>query len=191
MTYSSKAPTSSQPVLFHDLNGDDWKEVLRRKLAPHLAVLLENAAYTATLALFLLAESDADREEALHELGITGDDVDAIRAGDRGCLRRGEAATAPLVLRNRRHSQRASTSFRHSSSTASTKQLVRAGLPADIAGQVVERGGGQAVRGDVSPDGALSLLADNGVDLQELDRRLRAGRRPRRLDDRRRSAAAQ
>ena len=73
--------TSSQPVLFHDLVGEGWKEALRRKLAPHLAALVENPAYAATFALFLLAESDAEREDTLHELGITNDDVDAIRAG--------------------------------------------------------------------------------------------------------------
>lgn len=168
-----EGPASPQPVLFHDLNGEDWKDVLRRKLAPHLAVLLENTAYTATLAVFLLAESDADREEALHELGITGDDVDAIRTA------------IGAVSEEEKHRQRRWFSAIVAILSGVDKlpsveldhvdeALVRAGLPGDIAHRLVEHGGGQSVRGDVSPDGALSLLVETGVDLEELDEWLRA-----------------
>jgi hypothetical protein len=167
-----EAPTTSHPVLYHDLNGDDWKEVFRRKLAPHLAVLLENTAYTATLALFLLAESDAEREEALHDLGIAGDDVDALRTAigavseeDRHRKHRWFSA---IVATRRNLDKLPSVELENVG-----EELVRAGLPAVIAQQLVERGGGQTVRADVSPDGALSLLAENGIDLQQLDQRLR------------------
>jgi hypothetical protein len=167
-----EGPTTSQPVLYHDLTGEDWKEVLRRKLAPHLAVLLENAAYMATLALFLLAESDADREEALHEFGITGDDVDAIRTAIG-------AASEEEGQRRRRWFSAIVATLRSVAELPSVElenldeELVRAGLPADIARHVVERGGGRAVRADAGRDGVLMLLAENGVSLRQLDKHLR------------------
>ena len=65
-----EGPTTPTPVLYHDLIGHDWVDRLRRKLAPHLANLLENTAYTHTIALFLQQETDAEREEFLLELGI-------------------------------------------------------------------------------------------------------------------------
>ena len=71
-------PTSSAPVLFHDLAGDGWQDRFRRKLAPYLAAVVENPAYAHTFALFLQAESDAEREEFLLELGISQDEVDVI-----------------------------------------------------------------------------------------------------------------
>jgi hypothetical protein len=37
-------PTSVAPVLFHDISGDGWQDRLRRKVAPHLATVLENTA---------------------------------------------------------------------------------------------------------------------------------------------------
>ena len=43
-----------------------------------MATLLENPAYAHTFALFLQAETDAEREEFLLELGISGDDVEAV-----------------------------------------------------------------------------------------------------------------
>ena len=73
-------PTSTSPILFHDMSGEGWQDRLRRKIAPHLATVLENTAYSHTFALFLQAETDADREEFLIELGISGDEVDAVAA---------------------------------------------------------------------------------------------------------------
>jgi hypothetical protein len=52
--------------------------------------------------------------------------------------------------------------------------LIRAGLRPEAAGRLIELGGGHAVRGDAHPDGALWLLAANGVDLRDLENRLRA-----------------
>ncbi len=66
-----QGPTTTYPVLFHDFNGEGWIERLRRKLAQPLAAVLENPAYAATFALFLLADSTADREQVLQDLGIT------------------------------------------------------------------------------------------------------------------------
>ena len=38
-----------RPVLYHDFDGNDWVDRLRRKVAPALAALVENPAYGATL----------------------------------------------------------------------------------------------------------------------------------------------
>ena len=164
-------PASAHPVLYHDLGGDDWQEALRRKLAPHLAALLQNSAYTATLALFLLAESDAEREEALHELGITADDVDGIRAGigavsdeERGRQRRWFAAIVAALTGDDRAVE----------PDDAVAALTAAGLSDELAARLAELGGGQAQREDVAPGGALAVLVANGFDLGALDASLRA-----------------
>ena len=166
-------PKTSQPILFHDLVAEGWKEALRRKLAPHLAALLENPAYSATFALFLLADSDADREEALHELGITGDDVDAVRAAIG-------AVSHEEKVRQRRWFSAVVATLNGATALEAVdldyvvEALTGAGMPTDVAGRLAEHGGGQSVRRDVSPEGALWLLAANDVDLREVDKRLRA-----------------
>jgi hypothetical protein len=168
-----EAATSSQPVLFHDLVGEGWQGALRRKLAPHLAALVENPAYTATFALFLLAESDAEREDALQELGITNDDVDAIRSSIG-------AVSQEEKQRQRRWFSAIVASLSPVDEVPSVEPdhiveaLTRAGLATDVATRLAEHGGGQSVRGDADPDGALWLLAEAGVDLRDLDSRLRA-----------------
>src|SRR5690606_18648979 len=73
-------PTSARPVLYHDLTGDGWQDRIRRRIAPHLATVLENASYTHTFAIFLQADSDTEREEFLLELGISSDELDAVLA---------------------------------------------------------------------------------------------------------------
>ena len=164
---------SSQPILYHDLTGEGWKDALRRKLAPHLAKLLENPAYSATFALFLLAESDAEREEALHELGITTDEVDAIRVGlgavsdeERGRQRRWFCAIIALL--------RGVESPTPTDLHQVADELVSAGLSMDAAMHLVEHGGGEAARANVEPDGPLWLLANNGVELSKFDEMLKS-----------------
>ena len=63
----------------------------------HLAVLLENPAYAATFALFLLAETDAERDEVLRDLGISVDDVDGHPLKRRRGVRGREDASAAVV----------------------------------------------------------------------------------------------
>jgi len=165
--------TTANPILFHDLVGDGWKETLRRKLAPHLAKMLENPAYSATFALFLLAETDAEREEALHELGITGEDVDAIRAGigavsdeERIRQRRWYEAIVAVVG--------GAPMGEDVDLDDPADALTAAGLPAELAQRLVERGGGDSARSDTEPSGPLSLLAEADVDLRALDQQLQS-----------------
>lgn len=72
------APTSASPVLYHDLRGPDWTDRLRRHLAPHVAALVENAAYEHTLEAFFNRDGDAEREHFLLTLGVRPEDVDHI-----------------------------------------------------------------------------------------------------------------
>lgn len=163
-------PTTSQPVLYHDFPQESWRERLRGKLGENVAAVLENPAYSATLTLFLQKETDADREDFLLELGVTPDDVDAVRLA--------------LGVVSEADRQRRLVWFQaicevaggpaHGSEDAQDEEanLVAAGLQVDTARRLVELGGGSDVRANVGPDGTLRLLADAGVSLEALHRAL-------------------
>ncbi|MEJ7786405.1 MAG: hypothetical protein WKF96_16500, partial [Solirubrobacteraceae bacterium] len=167
-----EAATSSQPVLYHDIRGDTWKATLRRKLPQHLAVLLENAAYTATFALFLQAETDAEREEVLRDLGVSVDNLEAIRA-IAGAVSEEEKARQQrwfaAVLQALGHGALVVTL----DSSDATDVLERAGLSTEVATRLADLGGGADARRDTGPDGALWLLQINGVALSLIDEALR------------------
>lgn len=167
-----EGPTSSAPILFHDFSGENWKDHVRRRLAPHLAAILENAAYTATLALFLLADGDAAREGALQELGITATDVENIRSqlgavtsGDRDRHHRWFSA----VLSVRTGLQADPTR----DPEALHAHLRDSGFTDEDASRLIHLGGGTGVRGDASPQGSLWLLESKGFDLRALDTKLK------------------
>ncbi len=164
-------PTSGSPVLFHDLSGDGWQDRLRRKIAPYLARVLENPAYAHTFALFLQAENDAEREEFLLELGISADEVDAIKAR--------------LGIVSEEEHQRHLRWFRAILDVLGAEPLESAfdaeqlafrlkstNLPAHVADRLVELGGGEEVRRETDQDSALRLLAGAGVDLKLLHSKL-------------------
>jgi hypothetical protein len=165
-------PTSKSPVLFHDLSGDGWQDRLRRKIAPHLALVLENQAYSATFALFLQAESDSEREEFLLELGISGEDVEdiAMHIGianeeNRKCHQRWYRA----VLESR---GRSSTEIELGRDML-IEVLAAAGIDEEVVHRLVDAGGSEDVRRDTSEGRPLRLLNEAGVDLAILDMHLR------------------
>ena len=167
-----EAATGSQPVLYHDIRGDTWKETLRRKLPQHLAVLLENPAYTATFALFLQAETDAEREDVLRDLGVSVDDVEGIRSSvgavseeEKERQRRWFAAVLEAL------GQEALVAPLDSSDAGGL--LERAGLPTEVAMRLADLGGGADARRSTGPDSALWLLETNGVELSLIDDALR------------------
>jgi len=167
-----EAATSSQPVLYHDIRGETWSETFRRKLPLHLAVLLENPAYAATFALFLGAETDAERDEVLRDLGVSVDDVDGIRSSV-GAVSEEERALQRLWVATIIKMLDRDELVPILESTDSSDVLERAGLPKDVATRLADLGGGADVRRDASTDGALWLLATNGVALPLLDKALR------------------
>ena len=71
--------TTPNPVIYHDLKGDGWRDAFRRRLAPHIARIIERPDYADVFALFLLDDTDVQREATLLERGITQADVDEIR----------------------------------------------------------------------------------------------------------------
>lgn len=167
-----EGPTSSHPRIFHDLVGEQWELRFRRKVAPLLAAIVENPAYAATFSLFLQADTDHERESVLQDLAITPEDVDAIR-GRLGALTDEERAAAQrwfraiLGMRNAK-------SVDVSDAQALHDALIDADFDVSVAGQLVAIGGGDAVRRDDSREGALWMLSFAGIDLYELDRRLRS-----------------
>lgn len=165
-------PTSPAPVLFHDLAGDGWQDRLRRKIAPHLAAILDNSAYSHTFALFLQAETDAEREEFLLEIGISGDEVEAVaaRIGVVGEEERGRHLRWYRAILNVLDHQPVDLTLHEA---ALVPALTAAGLEADDVGVLIDAGGGDAVRRDVGDGTPLRLLNDRGVDLVSLDAELR------------------
>lgn len=164
-------PTSSAPVLFHDLTGEGWPDRFRRKFAPYLAAVVENPAYAHTFALFLQAESDAEREEFLLELGISQDEVDVIRSrvgviGEEQSRQHIAWYQAILLATG------ASGEGVDFDETKLTAELVAAGFDDDVARRLVEAGGGEAVRRDASDGSALRLLSESGVDPYQVHEQL-------------------
>lgn len=169
---------SASPLLYHDLNGTDWLDRLRRHVAPHLAELVENPAYAATLEVLLGHDDPDEREAWLLGVGVTDNELEQVRdslaiAGlvSQEEERRWWQALLPLLGAN-------------ADLPAEPDALgaaVRVALDADgLAGggslgqKLLEAGGGPAVRRDARPDGTLAALEAHGVTLAELDEGLRA-----------------
>ena len=166
-------PTSKSPVLYHDFSGERWQDRLRRKIAPHLALVLENQAYSATFALFLLAETDAEREEFLLELGISSEDVSTINMKigvsneeDRKCHQRWYCS----ILESR--SDDVTVSDINLEPVELVRKLADFGFDESLAQRIVEGGGGESVRSDVRAGSPLHLLDEAGVDIAILNDRL-------------------
>ena len=163
-------PTSVAPILWHDFDGEGWHDRLRRKLAAHLAALLQNPAYTATFALFLIAETDTERAEVLQDLGVSSDEVEIIK------FRIG-AVTADDVQRDLRWFKAIVQCLGGPAELVDANEplgaLLASGLTPTVAARLAELGGGVDVRESPEVDGALQLLAKM-LNLAELDRRLRA-----------------
>ena len=164
--------TTPEPAIYHDLGGDNWQERFRRKLAPHVARILERPDYADIFALFLLDETGAEREATLLERGITSADVDAIRAAV------GIVSESEKSLHRRWFG--AITAVLTGSNTpadvpdAAAEALAAGGLSRDDAARIIDYGGGEEARRDIAPGGALEFLRDHGVDLRALDKVLRA-----------------
>ena len=167
-----EGPTTATPVLYHDLRGDSWEESLRRKIAPHLATLLESPAYAATFELYLQRDSESEREAALHDLQITNEDVESVKTAigivseqDRRRATRWFGAIVATLT--------GSSVMPEIGLNQVVEVLVAAGISDEAARRLHELGDSTA-REDVSPDGSLWILDAAGVDLAELDQRLRA-----------------
>lgn len=159
-------PTTQQPVLYHDLREDGWKERLRGKLGENVAAILENPAYSATFTLFLQKDNDADREDFLLELGVTPDDVDAVR------LALGVVSEADRTRRRVWYEaicDAAGHPFQNADAAEDEESnLLAAGLPLETARRLLELGGGADVRTNVGPDSALRLLVNALISLEHL-----------------------
>ena len=165
-------PTSGPPVIYHDLKGEGWQDRFRRKLAPHLARLLENPAYADTFMVLLLDETDAEREATLLDRGITSADVDAIRVAV-GAVSEGERRQQGRWFGALVAARKGLNAPQPINTDRAAEALVEAGIGEDEAEELVRLGGGESVRRDTSPTGALWLVHDLGIDLAEVDRLLR------------------
>ncbi len=167
------ATSSKPPVLFHDFDGDGWQDRLRRKIAPHLAAVLEANAYAHTFALFLQAEGDGEREEFLLELGITDEDV-AVVASQLGAVGETERASSrrwySAVLRTLGVDRIPELHDRESVGRA----LRDAGADGDLVQRLLAAGGGEEARTSTAADSAIRALHAAGIDLTRVDDALRA-----------------
>ena len=133
------------PVIYHDLKGEGWRDAFRRRLAPHIARIIERPDYADVFALFLLDDTDVQREATLLERGITQADVDEIRTASGVVSEREKRAirlwfgTILALLRGAdRPADVVDDKIRET--------LEAAGLSHDQASRLVERGGGDHAR---------------------------------------------
>jgi hypothetical protein len=166
--------TTRMPVLYHDF-ATHWIDRIRRRLGKELATILESQAHADTFELLLQQDDDESIEHFLELRGIRSRDVEHVR----GTLRltseaEDEAATRwwTAMLRSlgwdgvlpRGHEAEGANRVLHDIGWLEDEEL----------GAVLMRaGGGRAVRGDTSPEGALAALERAGLDLADLDRELR------------------
>jgi len=171
-------PTTTRPVLYHDFNGDGWVDRLRRHLSPHLAELVQNPAYGATLALLLQYDEPSERESWLLELGITDLELDQVRGSlqvaglvTREEERRWWTALLPLL----------GCPVALPDDDADLVGVVRAALQDgghlgsidDIGFVLLNSGGGLPVRRDTRPGSPLAALEAHDIDLKSFDEALR------------------
>jgi len=157
-------PRSTKPVLFHDFSDDDWRDRLRQKISPYFAAILENPVYAHTFMAFLQSDKSG-REEFLHDLGISENDVDAIEtgvgvAGEDEWQRRVRWFRAILAVRECEPSNLNREDF--------ASELKNSGLPDGVAHRLVEIGGGEEVRRQIGEGSALRMLHEAGTDLRKL-----------------------
>ena len=161
------------PVIYHDLKGEGWRDAFRRRLAPHIARIIERPDYADVFALFLLDDTDVQREATLLERGITQADVDEIRTAI-GIVSEGEKRAYRLWFGTILALIRGEDAPADVAEETIPEALEAAGLSPDEASRLIDRGGGDQARRDVEPDGALAQLRDRGVDLRALDEMLKA-----------------
>jgi len=160
------------PVIYHDLKGDAWRDTFRRRLAPHIAQIIERPDYADAFALFLLDDTDVQREATLLERGITQADVDEIRTAIR-IVSEGEKRAYRIWFGTILALIRGEDAPAAVAEETIPEALEAAGLSLDEASRLIDRGGGGQARRDVEPDGALAQLQDRGVDLRALDEMLK------------------
>lgn len=165
---------TAEPVVYHDLEGEDWIMRLRPRLATPLALVVENPAYAATFQLLMLAETEQDRDNVLHDLGISDADIESIRSGlgavtdqDERSFRRWFAALLTVSSGNEIHAADVDLTV-----AALAKSLVDSGLEPAAARTLSAAGGGPAVRTQRS--GVLDTVSAARVDLGHLHDALRA-----------------
>lgn len=155
------------PIIFHDFTGEGWKERLRKRIAPHLASLLENSAYSATFALFLMTDSDLEREEFLIELGITPDDVSVI-ASKLGIISEEDKIWHQRWFLSLLALKGVDTPAVNLDPNTLETCLVEAGYSKVTAALLCEAGGDEHSRYDTRENAPLRLLSSDGINLQEL-----------------------
>lgn len=163
-----EGPTTATPVLFHDLRGDDWPNALQGLIGPHIANILGSDAYAATFQLLLLQPA-GQRSRFLLDLGIGDEEVDQVRSA----LGR---ATEAAQAEGRRWRDAVSSLLGFRGATAWPEGKWRDRVSARL-GRAAERllaaGDSTAVRSDDRRDGALAVLQQAGIDLADLDLKLR------------------
>ena len=168
-----EGPTTPNPVIYLDLNGDRWRESFRRRLGPLVARVLERPDYADIFTLFLLGDTDLDREATLLDRGIRTADVDKIRAAigivseDEKRLHKHWFGAVIALLRG-------AGTLADVAEEAVAAELTSAGLSQDQATRLMELGGGEQARRSAAPGGALSELRSLSLDLRSLDEMLKA-----------------
>ena len=168
-------PLSAKPILYHNIQGINWADELKRYFAPHLATILENPAYTDTFALLLNMQTETERGNFLIEKGISGLDLEQINEA----LDVSDAAKLAIernwweaifeLIGEEISLPNDETEFYSSLYNA----LSSSRLKDSLAEKLKEQGGGHSVRRDTSPTGSLFLLENAGFNLFKLHKLLK------------------
>jgi len=166
--------SSSQPVLFHDLKGNDWVSRLRRHLGQYIAALCGNAAYAATFRVLLELDTSAQREAFLLECGVGPDEIKDVKTQleldgleSREAYRRWWTSVFEVLEISADLSE-------GDASTRVESALRQSTVPLELRALLLKGRGTELIRRDVSPGGVLTALEAHGIDLNDLDSRLRA-----------------
>lgn len=146
--------------------------VTRTVTLPHFATILENPAYTHTFMAFL-QNDEYGREEFLHDLGISVNDVNAIEAGVE-IVGEDERQRHMRWFRAILDARDCGSSGLDLDPENLVSKLKDSGLSDNIAYSLAKIGGGEDTRRETGAESALRMLHEAGTDLQKLHESLQS-----------------
>lgn len=160
-----------KPVLFHDFQGPDWLDQVRRRLGDVVAQLTENAAFRDTFSLFFQYDGEA-RELFLAERGVTAAGLDEVRRalGRTGAQSKRLAANMVQALGSVLSVELGAD---ENAAALAEQRLAELGWGDEESRRAVARGMlAEDARTDTARGGLLHALERNGVKLGALHRAL-------------------
>ena len=159
--------THSHPIIYHDFTEQNWPELLCPRIAPFVAQLVENIAYSDAISLLYQCEYE-DLPYFLIERGISDNELDTIRAvlgqsDDVLCKQAQVWWTAVLELFSISHQPLQSKDLFFEV----TSILRNSGLPQELTSQLLQFPDVEHARED--SEGILRIIESAGYSLESLN----------------------